>query len=388
MRGAAGPDASDSRRIAYVDGLRAIAVLSVVAYHTAMIVPGLPNSPHYMWDHGAHGVDLFFVISGFCLSYPTLVRLHSRGTATFDVARYAARRMVRIIPPFYAAITLFLALALILGRLGVPLPASMPQHGFSAADVLKQFMFVDFRPNNLNGSFWTLFVEFRWYFIFPALLWVWTRSPKAFGLLWIGVLFTVLTRAASLDLLVLPLFMAGIVAADLHVQRRPIARYALPLFVVCFFYTMSVKETQIPGLIYVGRLPWVVTVFFFVVAAGQVPLLMRILSSRWLSAVGIASYSIYLVHEPLISFAEEHGVAAPIAGVIGLACGFAFWWIAERPFVETRLRDRLIAELEAFLPRWFKVAGIGYSMPLESTSSSAMQPDHTRQPAARSTSAA
>lgn len=69
-------------RVGYVDGLRAIAVLGVVASHS------------WPWFHyGQRGVDLFFVLSGFSLSYPTLLQLHSEGLANFDVAAFAARRL-------------------------------------------------------------------------------------------------------------------------------------------------------------------------------------------------------------------------------------------------------------------------------------------------------
>jgi peptidoglycan/LPS O-acetylase OafA/YrhL len=70
----------------------------------------------------------------------------------------------------------------------------------------------------------------------------------------------------------------------------------------------------------------------------------RVLSNKWLVVVGGASYSIYLVHEPLIAFMIAHGVFAPLAGIAGVGLGFAFWWLAERPFVQPALRERLTAE--------------------------------------------
>src|SRR6516164_4323804 len=93
--------ASDQhRRIAYIDGLRALAVLLVVAHHIGeQYFPAVAA-----FGLGRHGVDLFFVLSGFCLSYPTLERLARDGSATFDVAEFAKRRLIRIIPPYWAAI--------------------------------------------------------------------------------------------------------------------------------------------------------------------------------------------------------------------------------------------------------------------------------------------
>ena len=78
-------------------------------------------------------------------------------------------------------------------------------------------------------------------------------------------------------------------------------------------------------------LGWQLAAFFFVIAAGNVAWLTRSLSSTLLVAIGTASYSIYLVHEPIVSYFAVHG--APLAGaLLAVAAGGAFWAIAERPF--------------------------------------------------------
>ncbi|TAM76122.1 acyltransferase [bacterium] len=112
-------------RIKYIDGLRALAVLSVVVFHAAKYDPGITHASSslasFLLRQGCRGVDLFFVISGFCLAYPTLARLHERNEATLDIVRYSARRLARIVPPYYAAILLLLGLALLLRGLGITL---------------------------------------------------------------------------------------------------------------------------------------------------------------------------------------------------------------------------------------------------------------------------
>ncbi|HKU67801.1 MAG TPA: acyltransferase, partial [Candidatus Baltobacteraceae bacterium] len=159
-------------RIAYIDGLRAVAVLLVVSHHVMLHSPALHvpvpflSVAHALLE-GSHGVDLFFVLSGFCLSYPLLARLRGEQTATFDVVRYFAKRIVRIVPPYYAAVAVLLLLP------GTRL-------GASALDVVKQLLFLDWHTSFLNGSFWTLCVEFRWYFFFPIALALWIRRPRAF----------------------------------------------------------------------------------------------------------------------------------------------------------------------------------------------------------------
>ena len=351
-------------RIGYVDGLRGVAVLLVVAHHAVKYSGISPVSPiARVLFHGNHGVELFFVLSGYCLSYPTLARMNRDGTTTFDAVRYAAHRVVRILPPFWIAAALFFTLGLLLASLGFGLPSSMPQTGFSALDVVSQALFIDGNAGKfLNESFWTLPVEFRWYFLFPILLLVWTKSPRAFLTIGAAAFFLTLTRASSIDLFCLPSFMSGIVAA--HLRIRDVELGAWPAFVCGVFLVVAVLTTKsFHGLDYPNPL-WSVTAFAFVVAAGCSHRLGAFLSFRGITAVGVASYSIYLIHGPVIGFAQSHGVNPVAATALGVSAGFAFWAVAERPFTQTALRARLVAEFEAAFRKWFPRLGIGVSMTL------------------------
>jgi peptidoglycan/LPS O-acetylase OafA/YrhL len=227
----------------------------------------------------------------------------------------------------------------------------MAEQPNAGGDVVKQALFLDKNVAFVNASFWTLPIEFRWYLAFPLVLWLWARSRRAFFL--VAVLSTVayLTNVASPDLFVLPAFMLGIVAADGHVRRHRLARFALPLFPMVALAAALTAQNRLSAL-------WQIAAFLLVVAAGDNPGLTRMLSTQWLVVIGAASYSIYLVHEPLIAFMIAHGVFAPLAGVAGVGMGFVFWSLAERPFVQPALRDKLIAEFYRFLPRWCRIAGI------------------------------
>jgi peptidoglycan/LPS O-acetylase OafA/YrhL len=315
---------------------------------------------------GCHGVDLFFVLSGFCLSYPTLARLREDGVANFDVVKYAARRIVRIVPPYYCAIAGFVLFALALLHFAIPLPPSMPQKGFTAADVALQALFVDNRNVPLlNGSFWTLPIEFRWYFLFPPLLWVWTRSRKAFGLIALGSLLLCVTRAGSADLFVLPAFMLGIAAAALRIDRVQLGWWPPVAGIIFLFGALS--SAPATDWTYDFNPLWYLAAFAFVVTAGMRRPLSWLLELRCLTAIGFASYSIYLVHEPLIAFAQAHGVTPLVAAAGGVAAGFAFWALAERPFVEGSLRRLLVAEFQRIVRSWLPRLGIGAGIALRST---------------------
>jgi peptidoglycan/LPS O-acetylase OafA/YrhL len=362
-------------RITYIDGLRALAVVAVLISHvTKHLGSGLAQS---VFNEGAHGVDLFFVISGFCLALPTLAKLRAGAPVRFDVADFAAKRLVRIVPPFYCAVILLLALAVIphlVTHHALPPPNSIPDGHSIAA----QLLFLDDRIELVNGSFWTLMVELRWYFAFPVLLWLWVRSPRAF--LAIGVasfMLYHLTRARGLDFGTLPGFMLGIIAADLQVHGARTERWgrhlrrwawtllvpALGLGIACEgsatipgFYRSDVTFAYQPTI-----LGWQVACFAFVVFAGENAWFRRILSLPALVATGIASYGIYLVHAPVVDIAMTllRGSTAPYAiGVLALAAGFAFWAVFERPFTTGGLRAPLLAWTRPWVDRAFALAGV------------------------------
>src|SRR5579885_1844736 len=334
------------KRLPHLDGLRAIAVLSVVAEHAASYVLDPHSVPGNILRAGMHGVDLFFVISGFCLSYPVIVSLYEKGRAEFDVSLFAARRLLRIIPPYYAAIAL-LVVFLSARRIHISWP-----------DVANQMFFLDWAgaAHMLNPSFWTLPIEFRWYFLFPIMLMLWTRSRRAFALTAIAAMLSTATRFWSQDILILPAFMLGIVAAHVFVFGHKWLRMALPasicLAVLGTFCTpMSWDNCIHPA--------WQAAAFCFVVSAGAVPWLNKLVSNRLMTCIGTASYSIYLIHDPLLDFLARHGQNIILASGLSVGAGIVLWALVERPLVQsTVIRRRLLAEISDFIPKWLEIVGI------------------------------
>jgi peptidoglycan/LPS O-acetylase OafA/YrhL len=193
----------------------------------------------------------------------------------------------------------------------------------------------------MNDSFWTLPIEFRWYFVFPILLWLWVRSPKWFVAVGCAVSLLALALPWSRDLFFLPAFMLGIVAAHVGLLRSKsllvAAAAALPvLLLAALWFSRGEGQTDSVNALYY------LAAFAFVVAAGQWDSLQASLSVRWLIAVGVASYSIYLVHNPAIGFVEQRGINPILAAIVAVGIGFVFWALFERIFTETAARDRLI----------------------------------------------
>lgn len=358
-------------RAAYVDGLRAVAALMVLADHavgrTTLSTSGCTAGVHALRE-GAHGVDLFFVLSGFCLSYPFLHRLHTDGIAAFELHRYAAKRIVRIVPPYYAGLALFSIAAVVLTLSHVPLPGGMATVPFAWWDVLKQALFLDWQTNFLNASFWTLAVEFRWYFVFPLALALWIRAPRVFLAIAAGSsLLYAMTRLHVPDVGVLLPFLLGIVAADFYARGRKLERgfwLLIPAFIAVGVllepYVWMPSPYGVENATFVQTNPaWQIAMFAFVVAAGNVPWLRNVLSVRPLVAIGTASYSIYLVHEPVASFFQEHVLLPGAWRLIGayataVAAGLIFWYVFERVWMYGAVKTRAIASLS---PRFAKLFG-------------------------------
>ncbi|MDQ6779798.1 MAG: hypothetical protein M3Z37_01410 [Candidatus Eremiobacteraeota bacterium] len=108
-----------------------------------------------------------------------------------------------------------------------------------------------------------------------------------------------------------------------------------------------------------NQLTWQIAAFAVVVAAGSTRLMHAPLSSPPLVAIGLASYSIYFVHEPLIGLLAHNTSLAPLPiAAIAIGCGFVFWVFAERPFVNTRLQAALVGRLEPVLRRLVRFGGV------------------------------
>lgn len=336
-----------------LDGLRGVAILLVILPHIASA--GLMPGPAWLQSavaRSAHGVDIFFVLSGFGLAYPLIVERLKAAPVRFDLVTYAFNRLYRILPAFYAAVVLaYVASALLkaLGRAPIADLLVMPK---SLYEALAPLVLFDGRNLPINPNLWTIAVQVRWYFLFPVLLLVWMKSPRAFfallGCAWLGYLFT---RERTIDLGSLPLFMLGMVAAELIARRHRLIAYApyvLPLALVAALAWdphAMVPDPWGAEVSFFGQptsFPWHIVAFALVLVASSVAPIRRVLSWRPLVALGTMSFSIYLVHQPVLAVvaAQRRPAGGAVALTALLAVGFAFWWCVERPLTESARRRR------------------------------------------------
>ena len=166
---------SGAPKIFGVDGVRAIAMLMVFAFHTWEF------SGHPTWSVGAlrlgdivgrfHlGVDLFIVLSGFCLYWPIV-----NTSRSFDVKQYFQRRFWRIAPAYYASIVVMLLLpnALVIVMKLLQKPATW-QEVPGLVQILTHLTFTHaLHPDTwggIQGAYWSLGLEAQLYVAFPLVL--------------------------------------------------------------------------------------------------------------------------------------------------------------------------------------------------------------------------
>jgi peptidoglycan/LPS O-acetylase OafA/YrhL len=310
------------KRLAGLDGLRGVAALFVVLHHCWLLsFPGFPVNDAPGWTgwllYGHFAVVVFIVLSGFSLA----VSPARSGWRLGSLPTFFSRRAWRILPPYWAA----LLFSLVIAWTVIPQPGQQVPTGQSALiyGLLLQDVFGSPSP---NGALWSIAVEAQLYLAFPLMLLVLRRAGAAVMLgavTAIVVLVGALAPAVpAVDLLMrlTPQFAAlfamgavcaGIVRAGERTGRLPwhwfAAAAALPVlalivlagpsWVVANFFWVDLAIGPAAGLLLVG------------VATGRPVRLVRLLDTRPLRRLGSFSYSLYLIHSPLVVMVNRLVVA-------------------------------------------------------------------------------
>jgi peptidoglycan/LPS O-acetylase OafA/YrhL len=352
-----------SRRLD-IQGLRAFAVLGVVAYHAGLHVPG-----------GFTGVDVFFVISGFVIT--AMLRREHDERGRIDFRAFYLRRFKRLTPA--------LAVVVVLTAIGAELMLSPlgPQQTVSETGLGAMFLVANWViASNTGGYFdapasgnpllhtWSLSVEEQFYLVFPALLAVcWLAAPRRRAAL-VGVSAVLAaslgTALAGLDGFYSPLgraweFAAGALAALAAVQVHRRAASLLGLVGAALLVASLVvvdDHARFPG----GwtLLPVAGAVLVLLARDGAVS---RALASRPAAWLGDRSYSIYLWHWPFIVFATVLWPGTPhartAAAAAALVPAVASYRFVEQPLRTLRVlpRRRVAVLAAAFVAAPMLLAG-------------------------------
>ena len=342
-----------------IEGLRAVAVLTVLAYHAG--VPGLRG--------GYVGVDVFFVISGFLITGLILRELERTGAISLPA--FYARRARRLLPAAACAVvTTVLVSALVLPPLRVP---DVARDGIAAALYSANIRFAlqstDYLQADLAPSpllhYWSLAVEEQFYLFWPALLLLVARGRSkptvsiAITVVVIGiaslVLAIVLTSAAapwafySLPSRAWELALGAIVVvgsrASLPGTRLSVVAGCLGLALVCLSAVVFDTSTPFPGT--AALMPTIGTALILVAGLRKPRSgVARLLSVPPLRFLGNISYSLYLWHWPaLLLPAAALGRALPLRVRFPLALLVIPVAAASQRWIEEPIRHGRLAVL-------------------------------------------
>jgi len=350
------------RRLAGLDGVRGLAALYVVVNHVfERAFPGYPVDHAPWWAgwfiYGRFAVVVFIVLSGFSLAQSPA----RHGWRLDGVSRFAGRRARRILPAYGAALGFSLAVAWLL----VPQPG---QGKPDARSVVVNGLLVQnlVHASSPNRAFWSMAVEAQLYVVFPLLILAARRAgtvamAAAVTLLvaWIAVeaphdprLHTLVVQSPPelAALFAVGILAAGIVAAGRFGCGRPWAWLALAAAapVLLTIWRRGSVWTLTPI-----HLLWVdlalgpsIACLFVALARGRPAPLVRLLDSRPVRSLGLCSYSLYLLHEPVVIVVYRrlvlpryhHGPTAFLVAVavivpVSIALAQLFALVFERPFL-------------------------------------------------------
>lgn len=354
-----------------LDGLRGLAALYVVLFHCWLYAfPGYPNSsaPRVLdvLMFGRIAVVFFLVLSGFSLA----ISPARHGWRSGGVVQFLRRRAWRILPPYWAALALSLVISLFVvpaSHYGPPNTSSLLVYGLVLQDVF-------FAPTP-NGAFWSIGVEAELYLLFPLVLLVRRRfsAAAAVACVTLPVIVRGLLAPGSnpvegdnwLAPHLAPVFVAGVVGAGIVVASERVRRLPWGWFAV-------LAALPVLALGFIQGSVWTVRHYFWIdlaiapamtmliaaVATGQPAWLVRLLTARPLQRLGDSSYSLYLIHLPIVLVVirrvAPHFVAPGLHTfcftlLVGLPVSLLTAWLFSRifelPFKRNRSWKSLTAQL-------------------------------------------
>lgn len=399
-----------------IQGLRGIAVMLVVVYHTGFALPG-----------GFVGVDMFFVISGFVITQ-VLVREYEE-TGSISLSQFYVRRARRLIPALSVVVIFTLLISLVamspFGEQQQIIKTAIASTFFAGNIHLFAMNTYESLKDNPLRHLWSLGVEEQFYWVYPVFSLVLLRFAKkcfikvlmlvlsvfaiiSFG---IGVLLTygfefgyaegsvLASQFAFLEKIgfqtggdwptkfaffgaparIWEILLGSLTALFINKfahKSRTTAVYMLSVGVMLIIWSSFTLNSlsSFPG--YLAIMPTLGTVLL-ILFNQQIKPINRFFSSQRLVFVGDISYSLYLWHWPFIVFARAIWPGTSFAPLIAATLS-VFPAVASYKFIEERFREsravaekktlRLIAMLMvvplAFSFGLYKVANTGLGIPI------------------------
>jgi exopolysaccharide production protein ExoZ len=281
-------------RLEGVEAGRGVAALLVVLYHAALHVEGDVPGSTVLWGlpHFGHaGVDFFFVLSGFIISF-----VHRTDLGRPDrLGHYLERRFTRVFPFYWLVLGFLLLDAWLLHRAQFP----------GVREVLSNLLLLPQTKDQIVGGAWTLVYELMFYLVFAiaicnrrigaAVVCAWAVLVAA------GFFLNPVSESAALGVAASPFcleFFLGIGAAAV-LSRRTVPFSGLVLTIGLAGFALA-GVCEVSGRLYgfgaTARLAYGTCALLVVLALVERERSGRLTVPRFMAVLGRASYSVYLVH--------------------------------------------------------------------------------------------
>ncbi len=292
-------------RIKYLDGLRGIAILLVLLFHAysrwpAIVPYGADYADFPLFRYGWLGVQLFFLVSGFVI-FMTLDK-------TKSFTDFMVKRWLRLFPAMLIASLLIYATASLFYErpAGMPQPLNLlPGLTFIEPDWWSKILGV--KVSSLEGAFWSLYVEFKFYIIAGIVYFVLGRAALVPALiaLYVGSLaMPALAAVSGYPLLLLAVKISAALTLEyfgwfaagamyyLHVQTQS-EKWFIGGLLMSVLSALAMRSDYALTLVTLAALA---VCALFAISLKSL-LMQRLLQNKLLLFLGFVSYPLYLIHE-------------------------------------------------------------------------------------------
>ena len=287
---------SSGRYVPEIDGLRCLAIVLVVLYHSHIFFRSgaepvdaqtlaheswgtiLTYLPNFIIAKGWFGVQIFFVISGMVLAIP-FANQHFTGSGAPELRSYFKRRLIRIEVPYLLTLSFFFLSAVLWD--GKSFSEMIPH--YLAGLLYSHTIFFDGALNPLLSVAWTLEIEIQFYLLAPFLCRIFAIKNS-------------LLRRGQMGY-----FLIGMLVADFFLSsgfedlRSRMKSRAWDVVGLIIWPTTFLMIEWHPGL---NLKPFALLVCFLSILCGHY--LLAIFRNRWLTAVGAMCYTVYLFHNLML----------------------------------------------------------------------------------------
>jgi len=289
---------TQKRFIPQIDGLRFVAISSVVFFHiyAALERGALPTPIEFNTDLAKRGVELFFAISGFILGVP-FASHHLLKSSPVSLKQYFLRRLTRLEPPYFISLLVWAAMQFIVGHRAL---SDMAPHLLASSFYTHNLIFGGF-VGAVNTVAWSLEIEVQFYVLVPllSLLFSIPNARLRRGLILVimavaGFLSNPLYSSLHFHYSIayyLAFFLAGFLVCDLYLTRsrwKPSFFWDLPA--LCLWPLVWIMGRNSGHI----ALPFVIIVLYLAAFRGRIS--SAIFSNPVITNIGGMCYSIYLFH--------------------------------------------------------------------------------------------